>query len=188
MATILFDTASKAYPLSIADFRSAHPDLVVGDNPTDEDVTPYLWRVVSETPPPAAGEGQQVVLTSEPELREGRYYQAWELVDLPPRTDWGDFSAWLFRFPPLAPAMAEARTSTDPQGEPATSGLPAALLEARSGNYAPWAGAWALFLGASHLPEEALEAIVAKAAACNLPPEFLETLTPPAGPPLPHSP
>ena len=54
----------------------------------------------------------------------------------------------------------------------------AVLLEARNGNYLPWAGAWALFLGASHLPEAALAAIVNKAAACNLPPEFLAVLTP----------
>ena len=101
----------------------------------------------------------------------------------PPATDWDTFVAWLYQFPPIATGMGAARLSTDPQGEPATTGLPTALDEARlRQNYPAFALAWGLFLLASQMPPEALGAIVTKATDCHLPADFLAALQPSATP------
>ena len=97
----------------------------------------------------------------------------------PPVADWLAFAGWLYQFPPIAAGMDAARLSTDPQGEPATTGLPTALDEARlRQNYPAFSLTWGLFLLASQMPPEALGAIVAKASECNLPAEFLTALQP----------
>ena len=94
-----------------------------------------------------------------------------------PAADWSGFAAWLFQFPPMATAMEAARASRDPQGEPATTGLPAAMDEARLRSvYGPFALSWGLFLAASGLAPEAVAEIVARAQACNLPAEFIAAL------------
>lgn len=96
-----------------------------------------------------------------------------------PDPDWLAFAGWLYQFPPIAAGMDAARLSTDPQGEPATTGLPTALDEARlRQNYPAFSLTWGLFLLASGMPPEALGAIVAKAAECNLPAEFITALQP----------
>lgn len=101
----------------------------------------------------------------------------------PPAADWDIFVAWLYQFPPIATGMGAARLSTDPQGEPATTGLATALDEARlRKSYQPFALAWGLFLLASRMPPGALGAIVAKASECNLPAEFVAALQPSATP------
>jgi len=79
----------------------------------------------------------------------------------------------------VAQLQAAARLSTDPQGEPATSGLATALNEARlSENYPAFAQTWGQFLLASGMAPADLAAIVTKAADCNLPAEFIEALQP----------
>lgn len=130
---------------------AADPVIAITD-PDSEDVNgtvTYGWRVEPLPPPP------------------------------PPPADWLGFAGWLYRFQPIAEAMAAARLSTDPQGEPATTGLPAAMQEARqSQNYPAWAATWGQFLLASHMDAAALGAIVAKATECNLPAEFVAALQP----------
>ena len=110
--------------------------------------------------------------------------RAWQLVDLPPpppAADWLAFAGWLYQFPPIAAGMESARLSTDPQGEPATTGLPTALDEARlRQNYPAFSLTWGLFLLASGMAPEALGAIVAKAVECSLPAEFIAALQPTA--------
>jgi hypothetical protein len=107
-------------------------------------------------------------------------------VDVPPPPvlpDWDTFVAWLYQFQPIATGMGAARLSTDPQGEPATTGLATALDEARlRENYQPFALAWGLFLLASQMAPADLAAIVGKASECNLPAEFLAALQPSATP------
>ena len=170
------------YPLALADFRREHPSLAVGDAPTDAELQPYGWRVVAPTDPPIPGPDQRAEQASRPELVDGTYRQAWVLVDVeppPPDPDWDTFVAWLYLFPPIATGMDAARLSTNPQGEPATTGLPATLDEARlRQGYPAFARAWGLFLLASGMAPEALGAIVAKASECNLPPEFVAALQP----------
>jgi hypothetical protein len=101
----------------------------------------------------------------------------------PPAADWDTFVAWLYQFQPIATGMGAARLSTDPQGEPATTGLPTALDEARlRQNYPAFSLAWGLFLLASGMPPDALGAIVAKASDCHLPGDFLAALQPSATP------
>jgi hypothetical protein len=96
-----------------------------------------------------------------------------------PDPDWDTFVAWLYQFPPISTGMDAARRSTDPQGEPATTGLATTLDEARlRKSYQPFALAWGLFLLASGMAPEALGAIVAKAVECNLPAEFITALQP----------
>jgi hypothetical protein len=124
-------------------------------------------------------------------LIEGAWHQVW--VPRPataqeqaewdaahqPEPDWLGFAGWLYVFPPIAAAMEAARLSTDPQGEPATTGLPAALQEARQNeNYPAWAATWGQFLLAGQMPPEALAEIIAKALACNLPADFIAALQP----------
>jgi hypothetical protein len=169
------------YPRSVYDFRAAFPGLAVGDNPRDEDVQPFGWRVVAPTAPPTPGPDQQVVEAPPVEIG-GQWQQAWQLVDAPPPppvADWLAFAGWLYQFPPIAAGMDAARLSTDPQGEPATTGLPTALDEARlRQNYPAFSLTWGLFLLASGMAPEALGAIVAKATECNLPAEFIAALQP----------
>ena len=94
-----------------------------------------------------------------------------------PAADWLGFAGWLYGFEPMAAGMAHARNSVDPQGEPATTGLPAAMDEARlRKNYPAFALSWAVFLAASAMPAADLAQIVAKAQACNLPAEFVAAL------------
>ena len=96
-----------------------------------------------------------------------------------PAADWLGFAGWLYGYGPMAVAMEAARASRDPQGEPATTGLPAAMDEARlRGNYTPFALSWGLFLAASGLAPEAVAEIVARAQSCNLPAEFIAALQP----------
>jgi len=98
-----------------------------------------------------------------------------------PAADWLGFAGWLYQFAPMAAAMTSARASADPQGEPATTGLPAAMDEARlRQNYRPFALSWALFLAASGLSQTDLAEIVGRATACNLPAPFVAALQPAA--------
>jgi hypothetical protein len=181
--TILYNpTTPTIYPRSVANFRAAFPGLAVGDNPRDEDVAPYGWRVVTPTAPPVPGDGQQVREILPTEV-DGHWQQAWEVLPAPPpppsAADWDTFVGWLYQFQPIAVGMSEARLSTDPQGEPATTGLPTALDEARlRQNYPAFSLAWGLFLLASRMPPEALGAIVTKASQCHLPADFLAALQP----------
>jgi hypothetical protein len=116
---------------------------------------------------------------------DGTLTRGWEVVPLPPppppepAQDWLGFAGWLYQYPPIMAGMNAARQSTDPQGEPATTGLPAAMDEARlRQNYPAFALSWGQFLLASGLAPESISAIVAKAAACNLPDEFIQSLAP----------
>ena len=94
-----------------------------------------------------------------------------------PAPDWLGFAGWLYSYPAMADGMEVARASRDPQGEPATTGLPAAMDEARlRSNYVPFALSWGQFLAASGLSTEAAAEIIARAQACNLPPEFVAAL------------
>lgn len=182
MTPILYNPSTPdLYPRSVYDFRAAFPGLAVGDNPRDEDVAEFGWRVVAPTAPPTPGPDQQVVEAPPVEIN-GQWQQVWQLVDVPPPppvADWDTFVAWLYQFPPISTAMGAARLSTDPQGEPATTGLATALDEARlRESYQPFALAWGLFLLASQMPPEAIGAIVAKASGCNLPAKFVAALQP----------
>jgi hypothetical protein len=184
--TILYNPSTPdLYPRSVYDFRAAFPGLAVGDNPRDEDVQPFGWRVVAPTAPPTPGPDQHVVEAPPVEIN-GQWQQAWQLVNVPPpppAADWLAFAGWLYQFPPIAAGMDAARLSTDPQGEPATTGLPTALDEARlRQNYPAFSLTWGLFLLASQMPPEALGAIVAKASECHLPAEFIAALQPSATP------
>ena len=101
------------------------------------------------------------------------------LQPTPPAADWLGFARWLYQFSPMAEAMDAARASRDPQGEPATTGLPAAMEEARlRQNYVAFALSWGQFLGASQMPAECIAEIAAKAEACHLPVEFVAALQP----------
>jgi hypothetical protein len=182
MAPILYAPSTpNLYPRTATDFRAAFPGLAVGDNPRDEDVAPYGWRVVAHTTPPVPGDGQQVREILPTEV-DGQWQQAWEVLPAPPPPvlpDWLGFAGWLYQFPPIMAGMDVARHSTNPQGEPATTGLPAAMDEARlRENYPAFAQTWGQFLLASQMAPADLAAIVGKASDCHLPAEFLAALQP----------
>ena len=95
-----------------------------------------------------------------------------------PAADWLGWAGWLYGFAPMASAMAAARASSDPLGEPATTGLPTAMDEARlRQNYQPFALSWAQFIAASALAPTDLAAIIARATACHLPAPFIAALS-----------
>lgn len=103
---------------------------------------------------------------------------------LAPEPQWLEFVTWLYSQPAMMAAMGAARASTSPQGEPATTALPAALEAARNeGNYPAFALTWGQFLLASGLPAQALAPIVAQAQAMHLPAEFITALQPQLPPP-----
>lgn len=100
-----------------------------------------------------------------------------------PQPDWLQFAGWLYQFPPIAAAMVAARAAVDVQGEPATTGLPVALQEARlAQNYPAWAATWGQFLAASGMAPESIQIITQKALDCHLPAEFIAALQPPTDP------
>jgi hypothetical protein len=100
-----------------------------------------------------------------------------------PAADWLGWAGWLYGFAPMASAMAAARASSDPLGEPATTGLPTAMDEARlRQNYQPFALSWAQFVAASALAPADLAEIISHATACHLPAPFIAALSPATAP------
>jgi hypothetical protein len=154
------------------------------------------WRVLEliQMPPPPIQDGEILNQTDSfdwfadttPEGLDGTLTRDWEILPAPPPpvvAEWLPFAAWLYQFPAMMSAMESARGSTDPQGEPATTGLPAAMDEARlRENYPAFAQTWGQFLLASQMVPADLAAIVGKAADCHLPAEFLAALQPSATP------
>jgi hypothetical protein len=121
--------------------------------------------------------------------KDGIVYRSWSItpIDPPsppePAADWLGWAGWLYGFGPMAAAMTAARASSDPQGEPATTGLPAAMDEARlRSNYQPFALSWTQFLAASALAPADLAEIISHATACHLPAPFITALSPATAP------
>ena len=150
----------------------------------------YVLQRIDE-PPPQYDPTQETLSPADPVVAitdpdgddlNGTVTYGWirsPIVPPPPAPDWLGFAGWLYQFPEIAEAMAVARLSTEPQGEPATTGLLAAMDEARlRQNYPAFAQTWGQFLLASGMGPEALGQIVAKAAACHLPAPFIEALQP----------
>lgn len=139
-------------------------------NPPDGQLIPLV-----KVPMPETGSWAPVLVWFEDRVE--RQWQPAQPPPLPP--DWLGFAGWLYVFPPIAAAMETARLSTNPQGEPATTGLPAALQEARlNQNYPAWAATWGQFLLASAMGIEPLTEIIGQATAHHLPAEFIAALQP----------
>ena len=167
---------------------AANPATDFPSDLSQVDLTPFGFTFPAATDPPTPG-ANQVVQEAQPVEINSAWTQQWLLINVPPPppvADWLGFAGWLYQFPPIAAGMDAARLSTDPQGEPATTGLPTALDEARlRQNYPAFSLTWGLFLLASQMPPEALVAIVAKASERNLPAEFVAALQPPPQEPTP---
>jgi hypothetical protein len=180
-------------PVSIAQLRADYPSISFPSDPNDDQLASYaslnppliIVRPVPTEPPPH-DPNSQWVQESLPAWSDGAWRQAWTVHDLPPPepvSDWAGFGAWLGDEPAAAEAIATARLSVSPQGEPATSWyLPQAIMTARLGNITEFAMAWTRFRQASHMSPEVLAAIVAKAAEFNLPAEFIAALQPQSPP------
>lgn len=114
---------------------------------------------------------------------DGTLTRGWRVEPIPtppPAPDWAAFQAWMDEDLGMATAMADARASTDPPGEMATTRLATTLEEARRGDLSTFPDCWQRFLAASQMDPAALAAIVAHATTCNLPATFIAALTPPA--------
>lgn len=146
----------------------------------------YLVMQLIQEPQPAYDpQAERLEPTEVIDLTGLTVTRSWAIIPIEPpappepQADWLGFAGWLFQFPPMADAMETARASRDPQGEPATTGLPAAMDDARlRSNYVPFALSWGQFLAASGLPSAEVAAIVAKAQECNLPAQFVAALQP----------
>lgn len=173
MTLFLYDTQTE----TLLPYPRADDAPVVGLDPRYA-----ILRLLQDEQPAYDPQTQRLDSTQVIDLEAGEVRRGWVVVTLPPPVpvpDWLGFAGWLYVFPPIAAAMDAARLSTEPQGEPATTGLPTALDEARlRQNYPAFSLTWGLFLQASGMPVEALGAIVAKATECNLPAEFIAALQP----------
>ena len=181
-------------------YRISDQALLPYPRPDDEPVlgldrTVYRVVAVVQLPaPPYDPTAEQLTSTEayawlpdgpDPTGLDGTLTRGWAVLPLDPppppepAADWLGFAGWLFGYPPMADAMETARASRDPQGEPATTGIPAAMDEARlRSNYVPFALSWGLFLAASGLPAAEVAAIVARAQECHLPAQFVAALQP----------
>lgn len=180
-------------PVSIAQLRADYPSISFPSDPNDDQLASYISLnppliVVRPIPtePPPHDPNSQWLQESPPVWSDGAWRQVWTVHDLPPplpEPQWLEFVTWLYGQPMMMTAMDAARSSSSPQGEPATTALPAALQEARlQQNYPAFALTWGQFLLASGLPPEALVPIVAQAAQFNLPAEFIAALQPQSPP------
>jgi hypothetical protein len=171
------------YPRSVADFRAAFPDLAVGDNPRDEDVAPYGWRVVAPTAPPVAGPGQRVE-EIQPVETGGQWRQAWRLVDLPPQPpepDWIGFDIALQGEPLIVATINDLGRLS----QVAALSLGHALQEVEDGHLDRFTPIWTEWLIATNPPADTLDRFRALAAAHHLPADFQAAIAAaPAGPPV----
>lgn len=178
------------WPYSLSQLRADEPRLSISSEPHDQELAalatldpPIVVIRPIPTDPPPYDAGTQKLAEGPPVETDGQWRQAWQVVDLPPAppvADWSGFASWLYAYPPIGLAMGTARASTDPLGEPATTALPAAMLEGRGGNLRAWAEAWGQFLLASQLQPEAAAPILAKALECHLPADFVAATQDPA--------
>jgi len=174
MPRILYHTATG----SLHPYPRQDDEPVVGLDPSFRSL-----NLIQESPRDHDPATERLEPTETIDLEAATVIRGWRLVTLPspPRleSDWLGFAGWLYGFTPMAEAMQAARESREPQGEPATTGLPAAMDEARlRENYTPFAVSWATFLAASGLPADACSQIVERAQVCRLPAEFIEALRP----------
>lgn len=184
--TILYNPSTpNAYPLTVADFRREHPSLAVSNNPRDEDVAPYGWRVVAPTDPPIPGTDQRVEQAPQPELVDGAYRQAWVLVDVPPpppAADWVAFDLAIQN----EPAIVSVINDLGRLSQVATLSLGHALEEAERGNIDRFLPIWQEWLIATTPSDAALQRFRDLAAQHHLPAEFQAAIAAaPAGPQAP---
>ena len=175
MARLLYDTQTQA----LLPYPRQDDQPVVGLDPR------YLVMTLIQEPQPEHDSATERLEPTEViDIDVRTVERGWAVIPLAPPTppeppaDWLGFAGWLYGFSPMMDAMNAARASHDPQGEPATTGLPAALQEARAGNTIAFALSWAQFLAASSMDAADLAEIVGKASLCRLPPEFISALQP----------
>jgi hypothetical protein len=176
MARLLYDTETA----TLRPYPRPDDEPVVGLDPR------YLvMELLQEAQPAYDPATERLEPTESIDLDALTVTRGWAVIPLEPPAppeptpDWLGFAGWLYGYEPMAAAMEAARASRDPQGEPATTGLPAAMDEARlRSNFVPFALSWGLFLAASGLAPAAHAAIVAKAQECNLPAQFVAALSP----------
>ena len=176
MARLLYDTETA----TIQPYPRQDDEPVVGLDPR------YVSMALVQEPQPEYDPATERLEPTEViDLTGATVTRGWAVIPLEPpappepQADWLGFAGWLYGYEPMAVAMEAARASRDPQGEPATTGLPAAMDEARlRGNYVPFALSWGLFLAASGLPAAEVAAIVARATECHLPAQFIAALQP----------
>ncbi len=180
MARLLYDTQTA----TLRPYPRPDDEPVVGLDPR------YLSLALIEEPqPPYDQQAERIEPTEVIDLDALTVTRGWAIHPLEPPAppepapDWLGFAGWLYSYGPMAAAMTAARASSDPQGEPATTGLPAAMDEARlRSNYQPFALSWAQFLAASALAPADLAEIIARATACHLPAPFIAALQPATAP------
>ena len=93
----------------------------------------------------------------------------------PPQPDWRSFKSGVLTSADVAQIMAVARANSC---EPAATALPVALEKAIAGDYSEFAACWSIVATGGNAQPQEIAALVAAAEACNLPPEFVATLTP----------
>ena len=174
MARLLYDTETA----TLQPYPRQDDEPVVGLDPR------YLVMQLIQEAQPAYDPATERLEPSEViDIPGATVTRGWAVLPLEPPAppepapDWLGFAGWLYGYQPMAAAMEAARASRDPQGEPATTGLPAAMDEARlRANYIPFALSWGQFLAASGLGGVALAEIVARAKTCHLPAPFIQAL------------
>lgn len=181
MARLLYDTATG----TLQPYPRADDEDVVGLDPR------YLVMTLIQEPQPGHDPATERLEFAETiDIGSATVSHSWVIVPIDPpappepAANWERFVGFVADYPPLAAAMIAARDSLDPPGEPLTSGIAAALDEARlRGNYRLFRKAWLRIITAAaasglELPAEALANIVHEAHACFLPEPFIAALQP----------
>lgn len=181
MARLLYDTQTT----SLQPYPRQDDEPVVGLDAR------YLVMALLQQPQPDHDPATERLEPSEViDIDARTVTRSWAVVPIDPpappepAANWERFVGFVADYPPLAAAMIAARDSLDPPGEPLTSGIAAALDEARlRGNYRLFRKAWLRIITAAaasglELPAEALASIVHEAHACFLPGPFIAALQP----------
>ena len=166
------------WPYSRQQLQADNPNVSFPIAPNAEDLEPFGVFLVESTDPPEHDSILQRPIEAQPIERDGQWFQAWELEQLPPPpppepvADWGTFKRQMLGNPNVNVAMVAAM----PAVPLAVLALPVSLERAVSGDPDDFRACWLTIRRAVHVPREVLDAVAAAAAAANLPAEFLEVL------------
>lgn len=170
--------AGPVWPYSRQQLQRGNPNVSFPIDPSADDLEPFGVFLVEPTDPPEHDPILQRPIEVQPIERDGQWFQAWELEQLPPPpppepvADWGTFKRAMLSHPDVNSAMVAAM----PVVPLAVLALPVSLERAVSGDPDDFRACWLAIRRAAHVPRDVLDAVAGAAQAANLPAEFLEVL------------
>lgn len=177
----LINTLTRDYPRSLWQLRQENPNVSFPSDPTDEDLAPYDHANVHPTPQPLDWDQRTQRLEEDPPaLVEGRYEQAWVILDATaeqvadydrvhaPAPDWSGFAIAVIMAPTIQVWFNHLPQSI-------ASGLTVSLSEAAKSNSDLFLRLWAQL--APTVPLDVVQRLASLAEQNHLPSEFVSTLS-----------